>query len=497
MNSNNSLSKVRKNKLIFLMVIFLILFFILNSGFSWETVATGIEYQKFTLPDPNNVFVVRASRAQLNLLIDSMISQGKIRTGLETVRGMANRYENTVNYSGELYDVVAAINGDFFSYSTNYPVQGQIICGNFVDRYVDYAGQAIFCWKRDGTVFVDWDIVNTGFNREYVVVNGIQYELTNLNVSRGSNELILYTPQYDDRTYTDNSGTELIVRVDNMPLYVEQDTTGIIIEKRINQGSSFIPFDCVVISGQGTMATPLNSATVGDSVLIRLRVKSWGDTYVGGTQLPRDWENAYASIGGNLWCVKEGIVPSGDWDDKPGAIIRDPRTAAAFNEDYIYFVVVDGRRLGISAGMTITELGNFCLNYLQADHALSFDGGGSSTLVVNGVVKNQPSDDSERAVSNGLMMVLASQAPISNQFVPTMRVKAITSVNLYLGPGTNYGVVATAPQGQEGEIVDNSSNGISANGTNWWKWKYGSTEGWSSATYLLSLTGVANWENYE
>jgi len=496
MRMKNIISEQKQVTFFVILSVFILSFFISNIAFPWETVATGIEYQKFTLPDPNNVFVVRASRTQSNLLIDSMISMGKIRTGLETVKNMANRYENTVNYSGELYDVVAGINGDFFSYSTNYPVQGQIICGNFVDRYVDYAGQAIFCWKRDGTVFVDWDIVNTGFNREYVVVNGTQYELSNLNVSRGTNQLILYTPQYDDRTYTDNSGTELIVRVDNMPLYVEQDTTGIIIEKRVNQGSSFIPFDCVVISGQGTMATPLNNANVGDSVLIRLRVKSYGDTYVGGTQLPRDWENAYASIGCNLWCVKEGIVPSEDWDDKPGAIIRDPRTAAAFNEDYIYFVVVDGRS-GISAGMTITELGNFCLNELQADHALSLDGGGSSTLVVNGVVKNQPSDGYERAVSNGLMMVLATQSAKSIGFNVGTRVRAIMSVNLYLGPGTNYGVVATAPQGQEGEIVDNSLNGIYANGNYWWKWKYGTTEGWSSATYFLVLSRIVNWENYE
>ena len=33
---------------------------------AWEQIAPGIEYQKFRLPDPNNVFVVRMDRANLH-----------------------------------------------------------------------------------------------------------------------------------------------------------------------------------------------------------------------------------------------------------------------------------------------------------------------------------------------------------------------------------------------------------------------------------------------
>ena len=97
---------------------------LLNSSVAWETVAPGVEYQQWTLSGPVNVFVAKAARSNPNLVIDSMISQGKIRTGLETVRNMANRYEDCVDYYREKYDVVAAVNGDYFSYSTNYPVQG-------------------------------------------------------------------------------------------------------------------------------------------------------------------------------------------------------------------------------------------------------------------------------------------------------------------------------------------------------------------------------------
>ena len=37
--------------------------------------------------------------------------------------------------------------------------------------------------------------------------------------------------------------------------------------------------------------------------------------------------------------------------------------------------------------------------------AVNMDGGGSSVMVVNGAIKNSPSDGIERAVVNGLMMV--------------------------------------------------------------------------------------------
>ena len=484
-----------KNNSIFFVIFFLGFTSLFNFSFAWETVAPGVEYQQWTLSGPVNVFVTRASRSNPNLVIDSMISQGKIRTGLETVRNMANRYDDVVNYSKEKYDVVAAVNGDYFSYSTNYPTQGQVISGNFVDRYPNYGGTGIFCWKEDGSVFVDANIVNTGINRQYIKFeNEEQYELTDLNVTRGANQLILYTPQYDNHTYTDNAGTELLVKISNEPLFIEQDTTGTIIAKHINQGSTYIPFDCVVISGNGTSATPLNNHNVGEVVIVRLRVKSYGD--YGGTEPGRNWDNAYASIGGAGWIVKSGVVPSDDWANDAGAIIRDPRTAAAFNEDYIYFIVVDGRT-GISIGMTFTELGNFCLNYLQADHAVTLDGGGSSTMVVNGIVKNHPSDGSERAVANGLLMAIVSPAPISTRFITSERVRVTELTNLYLGPGTNYGIVATAPSGQEGDIIENSFNGVYAKGNYWWEWKYGETEGWSAETSLESRANVSkNWEKY-
>ncbi len=76
-----------------------------------------------------------------------------------------------------------------------------------------------------------------------------------------------------------------------------------------------------------------------------------------------------------------------------------PRTAVAVLDDgSIAFVVVDGRS-DESAGMTLTELAAH-LESLGAVTAYNLDGGGSSTMVVDGEVVTTPSNGGERATSD-------------------------------------------------------------------------------------------------
>lgn len=65
--------------------------------------------------------------------------------------------------------------------------------------------------------------------------------------------------------------------------------------------------------------------------------------------------------------------------------VRHPRTAAALTEDgHFLMVVVDGRRPGISEGMSAAELTRFLAKNFNPRWAINMDGGGSSTLCVEG-----------------------------------------------------------------------------------------------------------------
>ena len=89
-----------------------------------------------------------------------------------------------------------------------------------------------------------------------------------------------------------------------------------------------------------------------------------------------------------------------------------PRTAIGYSKNgrYLYLVVVDGRQPFYSEGMTVRELAGLMLS-VGANYAMDLDGGGSSTLVVQGPngeprVLNSPIDNyipgRERPVANHL-----------------------------------------------------------------------------------------------
>jgi exopolysaccharide biosynthesis protein len=93
--------------------------------------------------------------------------------------------------------------------------------------------------------------------------------------------------------------------------------------------------------------------------------------------------------------------------------VRHPRTAVALTEDgHFLMIVVDGRRPGVSEGMTARELTRFLKQHFNPRYALNMDGGGSSTLVVAGEgdpdthVVNRPTDArGERLVGSHFVLV--------------------------------------------------------------------------------------------
>ncbi|RYC11411.1 phosphodiester glycosidase family protein [Nocardioides zhouii] len=77
-----------------------------------------------------------------------------------------------------------------------------------------------------------------------------------------------------------------------------------------------------------------------------------------------------------------------------------PRTAVGVVDDnHLLLVVVDGRSSGYSAGATMTELATL-MQGLGAVTAYNIDGGGSSTMVFDGELVNQPSNGGERGTSD-------------------------------------------------------------------------------------------------
>jgi exopolysaccharide biosynthesis protein len=79
-----------------------------------------------------------------------------------------------------------------------------------------------------------------------------------------------------------------------------------------------------------------------------------------------------------------------------------PRSVIAKNEfNHLQFIVIDGRRSSVSRGMSAAEVTKFLVANFNPQYALNLDGGGSSTMCVQGQgdpsthVVNYPTDSDE------------------------------------------------------------------------------------------------------
>lgn len=146
-----------------------------------------------------------------------------------------------------------------------------------------------------------------------------------------------------------------------------------------NQGSNG---EDMVISKDGTLSFISESDTTTDSLIQK-----------------QAWQ--VLSFGPVL--VESGQIAVTENDEVGMAMASNPRTAiGTVAKNHYLFVVSDGRT-SESAGLSLYELANF-MKSLGATNVYNLDGGGSSTMVFQGEVVNNPTTNgnkiSERAVSD-------------------------------------------------------------------------------------------------
>ena len=503
----------------------------------WLPVAEGIEYQQFDLPDPNNVFVARMDRSDTDLTIESSIAHGGLSGSVETVRSMAAQSEQAINYWGGSFitttwgarnDVVVAINGSYFDFETRIMEGGMIHSGWYAKRFEDCGGYTGFGWTLSRVPFIGENVKHRAEKNIAVFpAVGSTMQIAMVNEPRVLDELVMYTPQYDETTLTNNKGVEVLVELTRPAMLLPAPNVyarGFVRDIRVKDGNNIIPFDHVVLSASGALSqTLLANVSLGAEVRISQELTS-GESGDCDAPIDLNWTKTFASVQGHYYFIKNGVI--NPYEDDPNATDLHPRTAIAYNDQYIFFIVVDGRDVYHSIGMSIAQLGDFALNALGATYAVAQDGGGSSTMVVNGVVKNNVycnnvfcmdanqkfnylpftakkvtptlisegsqsqfnayTNTYERWVPNGMMMVVVEQPVFTSTFTVTQEVTLSQAAYVYTGPGTNYHVIAEMPAGTTGEIIDALSmlNGVWARYAYWWRIDFGDISGWVQQSLL-------------
>ncbi|MGH9792934.1 MAG: phosphodiester glycosidase family protein [Candidatus Acidiferrales bacterium] len=157
-----------------------------------------------------------------------------------------------------------------------------------------------------------------------------------------------------------------------LPLRANRVVTGVVTEVITKTSALAIPADAIVMAeraGDTSLAASLaRTLKSGSRVRLHFRVR------IAGRREVRE------AIGGYPILVRNGESAI---EGQPSAYLaqRHPRTAVCYNPREIIFVVVDGRQLKLSVGMTLEELADLMVS-LGCTVAMNTDGGGSSVMAV-------------------------------------------------------------------------------------------------------------------
>ena len=280
--------------------------------------------------------------------------------------------ETTSSMSGNVL-AEAAVNGSFYLADGDplgtLVIRGRLLSENIYDRssLVIYRSGRVSIEKLNARLYLDAD-------GQVIKVGGI-------NRKPGKGELVLFTPEYSSAIETQKSFSYFRLNGDNLEA-IER-------APRIEIGSSLII--CCGNSGR-TLKALAHSGGKKAYIYVQYDGKKTGVLHAigGGPMIVRDGQSL---VSGGLENFRDDII-----------FDRHPRTAAAITYDNkLILAVVDGRSRE-SQGMTLKELARF-LTELGARDAINFDGGGSSTMVFQNMVVNEPSDGSERPVSTSIAII--------------------------------------------------------------------------------------------
>jgi large repetitive protein len=341
---------------------------------------SGISYRNEKIPTgPLSIHIAKVDRSRSDLSLTTTLAKGTV-LDLSTLSDQIK----TLQSSGA--KVLAGINGDFYRTEREafagdplgfQVMQGELVSGGITNRpafWLDALGQPHL------------GVVDSQF--EVVLPNGRKLPFQ-FNEERLRGTIRLYTPRLGSSTQT-AGGREVVLEKAMgeeswLPLKPCHTYRGRVTAIREDGNSPLMP---------GRMVLSFDPSAVGLDYPFKI-----GDRVEISTRTVPETLNSDTAIGGGPTLLHEGKLA----DFKSNGD-RHPRSAFGWNNDYWFFVEVDGRQSNLSVGMTIKELAEY-LQKLGVQEAINLDGGGSATLWMFGQVVNSPCYGYERNTANGLVVM--------------------------------------------------------------------------------------------
>lgn len=328
---------------------------------------------------------------KINLLrIDLTKARLDVKMAIDTVIGT-----ETTSSIAKRHGAIAAINAGFFRLDTSIfagePANFLMIDGNILSEGSnDRITLGIKNWPHKSETFffrpkVDLEIE---IAKKKFVINGINREVK-------TNELIMFTEEFSLTTLSGRDCLELVI-------------SGTRITAISASGSAKIPKNGYVLTACGDKFQDLRSiARIGRKIRILQKEEFVSVSHEPDLPIIQQLEDAVAGVSQLVKNGKIDITWEQEKASKAFAVNRHPRTAVAKLKDGKFLMVtVDGRQPGVSVGMSLQELAEYLLSIGAVD-AINLDGGGSTTMVLDGKVVNKTSDtNGERKVGDAIIVTL-------------------------------------------------------------------------------------------
>jgi len=336
---------------------------------------------QFTAHGPVVLNVITVPRPGGLYQLKPLLSNGTI-LGKERVTSMERGISNSAT--------VAGVNGDLFNFKDGHP--SGMLMQNGVLQSPPYRFRSSVGITSDGRL-------NVGRVSFFGYWQGLgqRRPLTGLNQPPRGDGTSLFTPAWGAATPRIPGVVEAVLRP-FPPAVTGKELSGFVYVQNNTGGGTPIPRDGAVLVARGSQVAKLaQEATVGTEIFTRLILSpDWPtsgvtDALGGGPVIVRN--------GKAVWTAGEDFLPS-----QLGP--RNPRTAVGQRRDgKIILLAVDGRRRGLSVGLTNWELAQAMVR-LGAVTASALDAGGSTTMAFDGKLLNRPSDPGgERPVAETLAVL--------------------------------------------------------------------------------------------
>ncbi|HMT09085.1 MAG TPA: phosphodiester glycosidase family protein [Pyrinomonadaceae bacterium] len=359
----------------------------------WKTVADGVEHAQVRREFTGKFVDINLLRLDLK----------KVRLDVRHAMDAAIGTERTSSIATR-HGAFAAINAGFFRLDTSIWAGDSVgILKSNGESLSESSRDRVALFIMDRPTVTSVEIAHVTNSLTFRIGRTVQ-SIMGLNRERLSNETVLLTPDFHQTTLTSCDGISIVVRRNRISA-VHENKCGI-----------KIPADGFVISALGDQHKLIKKMVlkIGVRVMVSDRVVSFtNDPSPREKRRVRDLTLLYQRASGVTNGVPQLINKSKidiTWEQEKASKsfveTRHPRTAVAKLKDGKFLMLTADGRSDASAGLDLYDLAKYMLE-LGAVDAMNLDGGGSTTMFLDGKVVNKPSDkEGERKIGDAILVTL-------------------------------------------------------------------------------------------